>query len=451
MHKLLIANRGEIAVRIICTARRLGIETVLVCSEADADSVAARQADESIVIGPPPAQASYLDQDAVIRAALATGADAVHPGFGFLSENATFAQRVIDAGLTWVGPAPETIRLMGDKVAARAAARAAGVPILAGSDGPLDPADDPAELAASIGYPVVIKASAGGGGRGIRVVVDPSELASTLDLARAEAKSSFGDATVYLERLVPQARHVEVQLLGDGTSVIHLGDRDCSMQRRAQKVIEEAPAPDLPAAVRAQIQESSVELAKACHYVGVGTVEFLYDADREEAAFIEMNTRLQVEHAVTEMVTGIDLVAEQLRVAQGEPLTLRQADVHLSGHAFECRINAEDPARGFFPSPGTITTLRWPQTPGVRIDTGVESGSSVAPYYDSMIAKLIVHGADREQAIARMRAALAAVRIEGVATTVPLLRDLFDRPELTLMEHYTTFIETAPGVLRESA
>jgi acetyl-CoA carboxylase biotin carboxylase subunit len=441
MRKLLIANRGEIAVRIIRTARAMGIATVVVCSEADRDALAARRADEAVVIGPPPAPASYLDQQAVLRAALETGADAVHPGFGFLSENADFAQLVLDSGLTWVGPSPSAIRLMGDKIAARQAARAAGVPILSGSDGPLT--TDELATAEAVGFPLVIKASAGGGGRGIRLVDEPGEFLRALDLVRAEAKASFGDDTVYLERFVARARHVEVQVLGDGERVIHLGDRDCSMQRRSQKVIEEAPAPDLPEPVRAVIRKSSVELARACGYSGVGTVEFLYDPKRQEAAFIEMNTRLQVEHPVTELVTGIDLVEQQLRIADGEPLALGQEDITFTGHAFESRINAEDPERDFFPSPGTISALTWPTGDGIRLDAGVESGSVVTPFYDSMIAKLIVHGPTRDAAIARMAEALDQVEITGIATTVGLHRDLFARPELASVQHHTKFIEEA--------
>ena len=441
MRKLLIANRGEIAVRIIRTARAMGITTVVVCSQADQDALATRRADEAVVIGPPPAPASYLDQQAVLRAALETGADAVHPGFGFLSENAEFAQLVLDNGLTWVGPSPSAIRLMGDKIAARQAARAAGVPILSGSDGPLT--TDELATAEAVGFPLVIKASAGGGGRGIRLVDEPGEFLRALDLVRAEAKASFGDDTVYLERFVARARHVEVQVLGDGERVIHLGDRDCSMQRRSQKVIEEAPAPDLPESVRAVIRKSSVELARACGYSGVGTVEFLYDPKRQEAAFIEMNTRLQVEHPVTELVTGIDLVEQQLRIADGEPLALGQDDITFTGHAFESRINAEDPERDFFPSPGTISALSWPSGDGIRVDAGVESGSVVTPFYDSMIAKLIVHGPTRDAAIARMAHALKEVEITGIATTVGLHRDPFARPELASVQHHTKFIEEA--------
>ncbi|MFK0250324.1 acetyl/propionyl/methylcrotonyl-CoA carboxylase subunit alpha [Amycolatopsis azurea] len=450
MRKLLIANRGEIAVRVIRTAHKMGIATVVVCSDADRDSLAARSAGEAVVIGPAPGQASYLNQQAVLKVALDTGADAVHPGFGFLSENAEFARLVIGNGLLWVGPAPGTIQLMGDKVAAREAARNAGVPVLKGSDGPLDPAADPLQTAERVGFPLVIKASAGGGGRGIRLVTESAAFLSAMDVARAEAMASFGDGTVYLERFVQEARHVEVQVLGDGTDVIHLGDRDCSMQRRSQKVVEEAPAPDLPDEVRERIRESSVNLAKACGYVGVGTVEFLYDPVRREAAFIEMNTRLQVEHPVTEMITGVDLVEQQLRIAGGESLSLRQDEVTLTGHAFESRINAEDPDRGFFPSPGTIDTLTWPTGPGVRVDSGVAEGDTIPPFYDSMVAKLIVHAETRPAAIRRMSDALAEVEVAGIATTIQMHKDLFARPEFATVSHHTKFIETAPGLLKET-
>jgi acetyl-CoA carboxylase biotin carboxylase subunit len=448
VRKLLIANRGEIAVRVVRTARAMGIATVAVCSEADRDSLVARSADEFLVIGPPPARASYLNQDAILGAARSTGADAVHPGYGFLSENAEFAGRVTAAGLTWVGPDPAAIRLMGDKVAALRAARDAGVPVLAGSGSPL-PADPDAALdvARAVGFPVMIKAAAGGGGRGIRVVRAAGEFGAALDRARSEASSGFGDDTVYLERFVERARHVEVQVLGDGERFVHLGDRDCTMQRRSQKVLEEAPAPQLPPAARARMRDSSVELARACRYTGVGTVEFLYDPVREEAAFIEMNTRLQVEHPVTEMITGLDLVEWQLRIADGEPLYLTQTDVRLTGHAIECRINAEDPANGFFPSPGTITRLAWPEGEGIRADTGFDEGSVVTPFYDSLVAKLIVHAADRPAAIRRMRAALDRLVVAGISTTIPLHRALLATPELASVRHSTTFIEDTAELL----
>jgi acetyl-CoA carboxylase biotin carboxylase subunit len=441
--KLLIANRGEIAVRIARTAREMGIETVLAASEPDADSLAARSADHVVVVGPAPAPASYLNHEAIISAALETGCDAVHPGYGFLSENSAFARKVADAGLTWVGPDAAAIEMMGNKSLARESARKTGVPVLKGSDGPLDPEADAIEVARGIGYPLVVKASAGGGGRGIRFVHSEDELLETIEMARGEAASVFGDPTVYLERFVQHARHVEVQILGDGTSFIHLGDRDCSMQRRSQKVIEEAPAPDLPDTVRQTIRESSVELARECGYSGAGTVEFLYDPINREAAFIEMNTRIQVEHPITEQITGIDLVREQLLIASTGSMSVRQEDVRFNGHAIECRINAEDPDNNFFPSPGVIQTMEWPSGDGIRVDTGVEAGSVVSPYYDSMLAKLIVHASDREAAIAAMLTALEETRIEGVKTTIPVHKMLLARPEFAAVSHHSKFIETA--------
>ena len=445
--KLFIANRGEIAVRIARTAREMGIETVLGVSEPDAESLAARTADHYVVVGPAQAAASYLNQDALVAAAREQGCDAVHPGYGFLSENADFARKVADAGLTWVGPSADTIAMMGNKSLARESAAKAGVPVLRGSDGPLNPEADALEIARGIGYPLVVKASAGGGGRGIRFVHDESELLATIEMARGEAGAVFGDATVYLERFVEHARHVEVQVLGDGTNFIHLGDRDCSMQRRSQKVLEEAPAPDLPEAVRTTIRESSVALARECGYHGAGTVEFLYDPVNHEAAFIEMNTRIQVEHPITEQITGVDLVREQLLIASTGSMSISQDDVHFTGHAIECRINAEDPNHQFFPSPGVIRSLEWPSGEGIRVDTGVEAGSVVSPYYDSLLAKLIVHAPDRDAAIAATLAALEATRIEGVKTTVPVHKALLARPEFADVSHHSKFIETAADLM----
>lgn len=445
--KLFIANRGEIAVRIARTAREMGIETVLGVSEPDAESLAARTADHYVVVGPAQAAASYLNQDALVAAAREQGCDAVHPGYGFLSENADFARKVADAGLTWVGPSADTIAMMGNKSLARESAAKAGVPVLRGSDGPLDPGADAVEIARGIGYPLVVKASAGGGGRGIRFVHDESELLATIEMARGEAGAVFGDATVYLERFVEHARHVEVQVLGDGTNFIHLGDRDCSMQRRSQKVLEEAPAPDLPDTVRTTIRESSVALARECGYHGAGTVEFLYDPVNHEAAFIEMNTRIQVEHPITEQITGVDLVREQLLIASTGSMSISQDDVHFTGHAIECRINAEDPNHHFFPSPGVIGSLEWPSGEGIRVDTGVEGGSVVSPYYDSLLAKLIVHAPDRDAAIAATLAALEATHIEGVKTTVPVHKALLARPEFADVSHHSKFIETAADLM----
>lgn len=445
--KLFIANRGEIAVRIARTARQMGIETVLGVSEPDVESLAARSADHYVVVGPAQAASSYLNQDALIAAAREQGCDAVHPGYGFLSENADFARKVADAGLTWVGPSADTIAMMGNKSLARESAAKAGVPVLRGSDGPLDPHADAVEIARGIGYPLVVKASAGGGGRGIRFVHDEGELLATIEMARGEAGAVFGDATVYLERFVEHARHVEVQVLGDGTNFIHLGDRDCSMQRRSQKVLEEAPAPDLPETIRKTIRESSVALARACSYHGAGTVEFLYDPVNHEAAFIEMNTRIQVEHPITEEITGVDLVREQLLIASTGSMSISQDDVRFTGHAIECRINAEDPNQHFFPSPGVIQSLVWPSGEGIRVDTGVEAGSVVSPYYDSLLAKLIIHAPDRDAAIAATLAALEETHIEGVKTTVAVHMALLARPEFADVSHHSKFIETAADLL----
>ena len=447
MQKLFIANRGEIARRIICTAKSMGIKTVLAVSEADTETPAAQEADECVVVGPALVQQSYLNKDALIQAALDSKADAVHPGFGFLSENSDFAQKIIDAGLIWVGPSPATISLMGNKSAALEAAKQAGVPVLEGSDGPLQNLEEAQTIAESIGYPLLVKASAGGGGRGIRLVETPADLISTIELAQAEAEASFGDGTVYLERFVRTARHVEVQIFGDGENYIHLGDRDCSYQRRSQKVLEEAPAPNLPEDVRQEIRETSVRLAANSGYIGAGTVEFVYDTDKKVAAFIEMNTRLQVEHPVTEEITGLDLVELQLRVAAGEKLSLQQDDIVFEGNAIECRLNAEDPSNNFFPSPGTIASISWPQGENVRIDSGVEAESEISPYYDSMFAKLIVRGSDRSEAIANTLHALDSLKVEGIKTTKPLHQALLERDEFKQVTHHTKFIESTPDLL----
>lgn len=447
MQKLFIANRGEIARRIIRTAKSMGIKTVLAVSEADTETPAAQEADECVVVGPALVQQSYLNKDALIQAALDSKADAIHPGFGFLSENSDFAQKIIDAGLIWVGPSPTTISLMGNKSAALEAAKQAGVPVLEGSDGPLQNLEEAQTIAESIGYPLLVKASAGGGGRGIRLVETPADLISTIELAQAEAEASFGDGTVYLERFVRTARHVEVQIFGDGENYIHLGDRDCSYQRRSQKVLEEAPAPNLPEDVRQEIRETSVRLAANSGYIGAGTVEFVYDTDKKVAAFIEMNTRLQVEHPVTEEITGLDLVELQLRVASGEKLSLQQDDIVFEGSAIECRLNAEDPSNNFFPSPGTIASISWPQGENVRIDSGVEAESEISPYYDSMFAKLIVRGSDRSEAIANTLRALNSLKIEGIKTTKPLHQALLERDEFKQVTHHTKFIESTPDLL----
>jgi acetyl-CoA carboxylase biotin carboxylase subunit len=442
MRKLLIANRGEIAVRIIRAARELGIQTVAVCSEADVNALHVRTADEHVVIGPAAATKSYLDEDAVLAAAEKTGADAVHPGYGFLSERAGFAQRVADAGMTFVGPSPEAIRMMGDKAQARETAAKAGVPTVPGSDGPVTDLDAAVAAAEGVGYPVAIKAAAGGGGRGIRIVASADELRAAIPLAQAEAQAAFGNGDVYIERFVPSARHIEVQVFGDGEHFVHLGERDCSMQRRRQKVIEEAGAPGLPAAQRAAMLDAAVRLAAAVGYHGAGTVEFLYDPAREDFFFIEMNTRIQVEHPVTEMVVGRDLVREQLTVAGGAPLSFTQDDVEMRGHAIEFRLNAEDPTLNFLPSPGTLQQMRMPGGPFVRIDSGFEVGSEISPFYDSLVAKIIVWGETRDIAIARALRALDEVDIQGIKTTAGFLRDVVDTQEFRDGDYHTTWLES---------
>jgi acetyl-CoA carboxylase biotin carboxylase subunit len=409
------------------TCRRLGIETVLAVSAADADSVPARLADKTIDI------TSYLDVDAVVEAATVAGADAVHPGYGFLSENPRLARACEAAGVVFVGPGADVLEAAGDKLAARNHAMAAGLPVLpgglvrtgaTGATGATGPTADAARLAGRIGYPVLVKAAGGGGGRGLRVVRDPGELGEAVAVGSAEAQAAFGDGRVYLERYVAAGRHVEVQLLGDGENVIHLGDRDCSVQRRYQKLIEEAPAPRLGETLRVGMRAAAVALGLHLKYQGLGTVEFLVDAGRSEFWFLEVNARIQVEHPVTEAVTGLDLVAEQIAVAEGRRLRLSQASVRLDGHAIECRINAEDPAAGFRPSPGTVTSAVFPAGPGIRVDTHIQAGSAVPPQYDSLLAKLIVSGASRAEALGRLRGALARCEIGGVATTLPVLAAL---------------------------
>ncbi|EQD41760.1 acetyl-CoA carboxylase biotin carboxylase subunit [Ferrovum myxofaciens] len=421
--KILIANRGEIALRILRACRELGIKTVAVHSEADADAKAVVLADESVCIGPASSQLSYLNIPAIIAAAEVTGAEAIHPGYGFLSENADFAERVENSGFVFIGPKAETIRLMGDKISAKAAMKAAGVPVVPGSEGqlPTDPKELKA-LAASIGYPVLIKASAGGGGRGMRVVEREEDLLGFLNLTRNEARSAFGNDTVYMEKYLSQPRHVEIQVLSDKfDNAFYLGERDCSMQRRHQKIIEEAPAPGIPAALRQKIGESCAAACRRIHYLGAGTFEFLYE--NGEFYFIEMNTRVQVEHPVTELITGIDIVQEQIRIAAGEKLPWKQKDIQLRGHAIECRINAEDPFT-FIPSPGRITQYHAPGGPGVRVDSHIYQNYFVPPHYDSLIGKVLTHGATRDQALARMRIALSEMVVEGIKTNIPLHQKL---------------------------
>ncbi len=421
--KILIANRGEIALRIQRACRELGIKTVAVHSEADRDAKYVKLADESVCIGPAQSALSYLNVPAVISAAEVTDAQAIHPGYGFLSENADFAERIEQSGFVFIGPRAETIRLMGDKVSAKEAMRKAGVPCVPGSDGALN--DEPADIiktAKKIGYPVIIKAAGGGGGRGMRVVHTEAALITSVNMTKQEAGSAFGNPTVYMEKYLEKPRHIEVQVLADEHgNAIYLGDRDCSMQRRHQKVIEEAPSPLLNPKLRDKIGERCAEACRKINYRGAGTFEFLYE--NGEFYFIEMNTRLQVEHTVTEMITGLDLVQHQIFIASGEKLKLRQRDVQLKGHAIECRINAEDPY-SFVPSPGTINRFHMPGGPGVRMDTHAYGGYVVPPHYDSMIGKLITYGDTREQAIARMRIALSEMFVEGIKTNIPLHSDL---------------------------
>ena len=439
--KLLIANRGEIAVRIIRAAKELGLDTVAVYSDADADSLAVRMADESVNIGPPHATKSYLNGDAILAAARKTGAGAIHPGYGFLSENADFADQVTRAGLVFVGPTANAIRTMGDKAAARAAAIAAGVPTVPGSAGAVATVEAALEVADQIGFPIMIKASAGGGGRGIRVAQDPAELARHFVLASAEAQAFFGNGELYLERFIRRARHIEVQILGDGKNVVHCFERECSLQRRRQKIWEEAPSAAISAATRVALCESALKLARAVAYTGAGTLEYLYDDESREFFFIEMNTRIQVEHPVTEMVTGLDLVKEMLRVALGEPLRLRQEDIQLRGAAIEVRINAEIVARNFMPNPGRVTQLVVPGGPGVRFDTLLYPGYTVPAYYDSLLGKLIAWDEDRASAIARMQRALGELEIQGVSTTADLHKALCADRQVREARYHTGFLE----------
>ncbi len=417
--KILIANRGEIALRIQRACRELGIKTVAVHSEADAEAKYVKLADESVCIGPPPSAQSYLNIPAIISAAEVTDAEAIHPGYGFLSENADFAERVEKSGFVFIGPKAETIRLMGDKVNAKAAMKKAGLLCVPGSDGALTEApEETIKTARTIGYPVIIKAAGGGGGRGMRIVHTEAALLNAVSMTRAEAQAAFGNPVVYLEKFFENPRHIEIQVLADRfRNAIYLGDRDCSLQRRHQKVIEEAPAPHLPLRGRVRVGERCAEACRKIGYEGAGTFEFLYDDD--EYYFIEMNTRLQVEHPVTEMITGVDIVQAQIRIAAGERMPIKQRDVTLKGHAIECRINAEDPYK-FTPSPGRITSWHMPGGPGIRVDSHVYSNYVVPPNYDSLIGKLIAYGDTREQAIARMSIALSETAVEGIQTNLPL-------------------------------
>jgi acetyl-CoA carboxylase biotin carboxylase subunit len=439
--KLLIANRGEIAVRIIRAARELGIATVQVYSKADKDSLAVKLADEQVEIGPPQASKSYLNQTVLLDAAKCTGADAIHPGYGFLAENAEFAAAVEAAGLIFVGPTAQSIRLMGDKVAAREAAASAGVPTVPGSEGRLESAEAAFALVERTGFPVMIKAAAGGGGRGIRIARSADEFHHLMPQAQAEALAAFGDGGLYVEKLIEGARHIEVQVLGDGHDVIHCFERECSLQRRRQKVWEEAPSPSLAPPIREKLCASAVALAKAVNYRGAGTLEYLYDDKTHDFYFLEMNTRIQVEHPVTEMITGIDLVQEMIRIAGGERLSIRQDEVHVSGHSIEVRINAEDPSKNFLPNPGAISALGVPGGDGVRFDSMLYPGYTVPPFYDSLLGKLIVHGKDRPSAIRKLDRALAELNVEGLATTKPLHQALARDADVQAGRFHTAWLE----------
>jgi acetyl-CoA carboxylase biotin carboxylase subunit len=441
IRKLLIANRGEIAVRIIRAAQALGIGTVQVHSSADADSLAVRMADEAVNIGPPHAAKSYLNIANILAAAERTGADAVHPGYGFLAENAAFADQVAATGLIFVGPSGDAIRTMGDKVAARNAAAAAGVPCVPGSAGRIGDGGEARALAESIGFPVMIKAAAGGGGRGIRIAQTIDEFQQLMPQASAEAKAAFGDGGLYIEKVIERARHIEVQILGDGERAIHCFERECSLQRRRQKVWEESPSAALPQDTRERLCRSAVALAGAVNYKGAGTLEYLYDDRTQAFYFIEMNTRIQVEHPVTEMVTGIDLVQEMIRIAGGERLRFAQANVKIRGHAIEARINAEDPANNFMPNPGTVTSLHVPDGPGIRFDTMLFEGYQVPPFYDSLLGKLIVWGETREAAIALMQRALDELEVGGIKTTKPLHQMLAADPDVARADFHTRWLE----------
>ncbi len=437
--KVLIANRGEIALRVHRACKEMGIATVAVHSEADASAMHVRLADESVCIGPAAAAKSYLNIPSIIAACEITGAQAVHPGYGFLSENARFAEIVEAHGFTFIGPKPEHIRMMGDKIAAKQAVKSVGIPVVPGSDGAVTSEEEAFAAAESIGFPVLIKAAAGGGGRGMKVAQDRESLAEAVSTARAEARAAFGDDAIYMERYLQKPRHIEVQVIADSFgNVVHLGERDCSLQRRHQKILEEAPSPAIDPATRAKIGKVVVDAIKALGYLGVGTIEFLYE--NGEFFFIEMNTRLQVEHPITEAITDIDLVREQIRIAAGLPLSFTQDEVVFEGHAIECRINAESP-RGFTPSPGLVTDFHAPGGLGVRLDSGLYAGYSIPPYYDSLAAKLIVHGRDRTECIARLKRCLGEMVVGGIETTIPLFQDLLAQSDIIAGDYDIHWLE----------
>jgi len=448
--KILIANRGEIALRVIRACRELRIQTVAVYSEADRESLHVRFADDDVCIGPAPARESYLNIPRLIAAAEIAGADAIHPGYGFLAENAEFAETCIASNINFIGPTPQQIRVMGDKAAARKTKQDVGVPIVPGTPGPIEDSEEALKFARDIGFPVIIKAAAGGGGKGMRVATDPEDFARAFQLARSEALSAFSNGDVYVEKYLSRPRHIEFQIMGDRHgNVIHLGERDCSVQRRHQKLIEEAPSPAMTPELREKMGEAAVKGAKAIDYVGAGTIEMLLNEDKS-FYFMEMNTRIQVEHPVTEMLTGVDLVKEQIRVASGEKLSVKPP-IERRGHVIECRVNAEDPARNFQPSPGLIEVFHPPGGPGVRLDTHVYAGYKVPPYYDSLLAKLICQGRDRPEAIRRMQVALESFIIEGVTTTIPFLARVMENKRFQDGQVDTKFLERESELMKEPA
>ncbi|MFB3909282.1 MAG: acetyl-CoA carboxylase biotin carboxylase subunit [Candidatus Eisenbacteria bacterium] len=450
--KVLVANRGEIALRVLRACREMGIATVAVFSEADADSLYVKAADEAVCIGPPRSRESYLHLPRILSAVVITNADAVHPGYGFLAENAQFAEACESSGITFIGPPSSVIRTMGDKAIAKEKMRAAGVPVLPGSVGVLEDPSEAAAIAERTGFPVILKAKAGGGGKGMRIVRSQEELERLFTTARSEAEAAFADGALYLEKYLEKPRHIEIQIVADKHgNVLHLGERDCSIQRRHQKLIEESPSPALDEAMRAHLGATAVRGAAAVGYQSLGTIEFLFEEATGEFYFMEMNTRLQVEHPVTELVTRLDLVEMQIRIAAGEPLALRQEQVRMQGHAIECRINAEDPAQDFRPCPGLVRTFHLSGGPGVRIDSNILPGSTIPPYYDSMVAKLIVHASDRPRAIARMERALGEAQVEGIETTIPFHREVLKHPDFRTGRYDTGFIARMQGAREEEA
>lgn len=438
--RLLVANRGEIAVRIIQAAQELNIETIAIYSDADEGNLASQLADNAVYIGESLAKKSYLDVDKVIQTAKALSADAIHPGYGFLSENAEFAQKVQDEGLIFIGPSSNIIKTMGDKAQAILKAKEVNIPTIPGTE-VLKNIEDAIISANNIGYPIVIKAIAGGGGKGIRIVHNEQELKEQFHIASSEARAAFGNGGIYLEAYLSNAKHVEVQILGDGNNIIHLYDRECSLQRRRQKIVEEAPSPSLNNKTREEICNSALSLAKLVKYVGAGTLEFLYDESRNSFYFLEMNTRIQVEHAITEMITGVDLVREMIKIADGNPLSYTQKDILIRGHSIEIRVNAEDPYNSFFPSPGKISNVFYPTGAGVRVDTMLFNGRTIPPFYDSLIAKLIIYDENRDMAISRLKRALKQFKIEGIKTTLPLFISLFKNDDIVNANYHINFLE----------